>query len=684
MATRSFSPSRTMGIPSQDSEAFWESEYASDPATQTMRPPNLRTTGRNMLFAPERGYSARPLMATHFDHFGNQFAQFEAEQDLANLDAQKDILSGSFDPFSDEGQQKRIDYGLRGVISPQQEGMLRDLEQGPPQNKYSPVAPDVVRAASKLDKINPADPKAWELFTKTMEEIDADPDLAGTSVKAHPFFTDKAENIRQNILMFRPRGEDAMDARTWFAMKGGNPDDFDSGMFLDAQGNPDRAKMAYHLTRMKQANLSNDESDMLQLAADELGPMTESRLRSAYESAFDEEPTTPEQWAVAHQLAVQESAPQRKALHDIIRDLEMAGRSVPPRFKELLAGTPAQQAAQGAPPTADDADVPMVSTPAELEALKLPPGSRFRTPDGKVRMVKKKSEPVPARADGGPVKGSAVRKDERKEVPKPPVSMGTPMMTRSSSRPSTSTFLDFLKARSSGSSTPFIEAKRSSYLTPENFAAESAKAESYNVAQGLPSTPLSNWHRSVPLVEGDGAYYNYGDGRDYVGLGQKDSPKVREHEFTHAGQLGKKEIEGPIRAWDAKSFPDFSGILNQVRKEASGNDGMSGAAKSLLPTLEHDLKPEGSVEMRAYLSDLQNRMMSSRGKRIETPEEAKAMLQEAVARPHQVPMVPDNLTIIFRELSKRDPQKLGELIEYLSKIAPGIVSADDKQQKPIA
>lgn len=359
-----------MGIPTRDYSDFWSDEAASETLSPA-RPPNLRTTGSSMLFSPQRGYSARPMLATRFDGFGQRFAEFQAKNDLADLAAKEEVLSPAFDPFSPEGQQKRVGHVLRGTISPQQEGLLRDLEN-PPQNRYSPVPVDVVKAASMFDTINPADPKAWETFSSIMGQIDSDPAIAESGVKAHPFFTDKADSVRQSILMFRPRGEDAMDDRLWFAMKGGNPADFDAGKFNTPEGKADRAAMAFHLSQLKNARLSNDEMDQLQLAAEEVGVINESRARSAFESRYDKEPSTPEEWLMAQQLAFAETAPQRQALANVIRDLEGMGRAVPPRFKELLGVSPAAPQ-EGSVQTQPDR--PVITTREQYDAL--PPGTPY-------------------------------------------------------------------------------------------------------------------------------------------------------------------------------------------------------------------------------------------------------------------------------------------------------------------
>lgn len=153
--------------------------------------------------SPDRGYSAAPLLPTRFDGFNDQFAKFGVENDLATLNAQKDILSGDTDLMSPEGRDKRLNYMLRGVVSPQQEHLIQQAEYEPAPNKYSQVDPVVVQATNGLESIDPTAPDAWEKMTGVLSAIDQDPVLSQTNIKSHPYFREALKDLKHTILTSR-------------------------------------------------------------------------------------------------------------------------------------------------------------------------------------------------------------------------------------------------------------------------------------------------------------------------------------------------------------------------------------------------------------------------------------------------------------------------------------------------
>lgn len=178
-----FSPSRALGIPAQDYDTYFPEDDV--PA-----------------FNPDRGYSARPSMVTPTDAYRDQFSSFAADQGLQTLDAQKDMLNNGAEALlSPDGRNKRLDYMMKGVISPEQERTIEHFETAPRQQhltKYSPVPVEVAKAASQLDYIDPTEPNALEKRNAILRAIDDHPEWGGSNLKTHPYFQDKDQKFLHN------------------------------------------------------------------------------------------------------------------------------------------------------------------------------------------------------------------------------------------------------------------------------------------------------------------------------------------------------------------------------------------------------------------------------------------------------------------------------------------------------
>ncbi len=178
-----FSGARALGVPPQDYDSYF-------------------ADAEPFAYAPDRGYSARPSMITQDDPIRDQMRNFAADQSLQTLDAQQDLLNNGAEALvTPEGRNKRLDYMLRGAITPQQERTIEHFETAPRQpvvNKYSPVPHDVAKAAAELDYIDPTEDGALEKRNAILRAIDENPEYGGPGLKTHPYFQDKDQKFLHN------------------------------------------------------------------------------------------------------------------------------------------------------------------------------------------------------------------------------------------------------------------------------------------------------------------------------------------------------------------------------------------------------------------------------------------------------------------------------------------------------
>jgi hypothetical protein len=320
-----FSPARALGIPRKDYADYFP--------------------GSSRSFNPDRGYSAQGSMVTPVDAYAQQFDAYQTNRALENLQAEQDLLAT--DPrelMTQDGRAQRLDYMLRGVLDPRQnyeiERMMRPapVQRPPSINKYSPVPADVVRATAELDYIDPTDPDAFKKRNEILRSLDSSEEYGPSNVKAHPHFLSKDQNLMRNILTARRDRE------------------------------------------VRENALRKDETKMETKTAEKTEKKQEEQAKLSTLEV--------QQMDKAAEFLVPDSPPEeRAALAMIVRDLVAAGRAVPPRYIEM-AGLAQSATPQGtAPVPSAGQDIPMVNSIAELKALGLPPGSEFRTPDGKVRKV---------------------------------------------------------------------------------------------------------------------------------------------------------------------------------------------------------------------------------------------------------------------------------------------------------
>lgn len=213
---------------------------------------------------------------------------------------------------------------------------------------------------------------------------------------------DKDPQARQEYANLRTAGRSPADARKTvkdaatrraervaFAMSGGNPEDFDSGKFLDKDGRLDRAKLAFALSQKKaeqESALSSSERRALDTAVENLEQpdLTDAGKIRAFERQFKRKPETAEEWTAAYDLANASGQQQRDALTALIEDLERSGKRVSGLYK-WMAGQSVPRGTSATTPTTPTEQIITVQTIEQARAL--PKGTRFRGPDGKVRQV---------------------------------------------------------------------------------------------------------------------------------------------------------------------------------------------------------------------------------------------------------------------------------------------------------
>lgn len=366
---KTFSPSRALGIPPQDYDAYFPEDVPA--------------------FNPDRGYSASPSMVTPYDAFANQFQSFAADQGLRTLGAQKDILNS--DPralVTPEGRDKRLGYVLNGAISPEQEHVIQDHEYEPPQHltKYSPVPVEVAKAAAELDYIDPTEPGALEKRNQILRSVDEHPEWGGSNLKTHPYFQDKDQKFLQNYYAHKhlagtaERSEENRDLSDIHKAltSGATADDLRPFVDEDFKRIKDRAGFSASIAdaaRRKAVLTPVVQKKLLelQLAAEQAAsmgdnvPMKEAWLTS---HGIDPASASAAQWEEAYKAIHVEPM---QAFHNFQRSLGLGQRGAGPSVDAAPPTVP-ETAPMEAPPAAAP-DATEVTTKEQFDAL--PSGATF-------------------------------------------------------------------------------------------------------------------------------------------------------------------------------------------------------------------------------------------------------------------------------------------------------------------
>ncbi len=223
----------------------------------------------------------------------------------------------------------------------------------------------------------------------------------------------------------------------------------------------------------------------------------------------------------------------------------------------------------------------------------------------------------------------------------------------------------------------------------DHFNAELDKANAYSTANKLPLFGTKeSWNSPTGYVthpDEPGAI-SYYDPRNpspisFRRMGPKNAEGVyygtsyvtQAHEATHAGQLGMGGAQEEFRqTWNKFNTPDATNYLKKVQDQ-------HGNLSPEFATAKHDIRPN---ELSAYLSDIQGLSYRNTGKRAETPEEAQQLLLKNMGT--NIPQDPQtkNAGAVFNLLQDsktKDPEYHKQLLDYLSRIMPGIAQTQNDQ-----
>lgn len=332
-------------------------------------------------------------------------------QSLSDYHAQAEQQAQARDDLAMQAEiQRRIALPTVGGRNARQLAFQQALKRAQYENQTKGLMDD-------LHKLDPADPEFSaqqdEIFGRhpIAREALRDPRVANT-VKRQAAENEELQTIfnkdqqaRQEYANLRAAGRAPAEARqivkdaatrraerVAFAMGGLDPAEFDSGKYNGPDGNVDRAKVAYALSRRKAEEdsvLSSSEMKALDAVAENLTPpdLSDTGKIRAFERQFKRPPATEEEWSQAYQLAESEGQEDREKLASLIKYYEgTARKKVPDSYKAMVTGASEQNVPQGTPQAA--APTEQITTVTTIEqARTLPKGTRFRGPDGKVRIV---------------------------------------------------------------------------------------------------------------------------------------------------------------------------------------------------------------------------------------------------------------------------------------------------------
>lgn len=217
---------------------------------------------------------------------------------------------------------------------------------------------------------------------------------------------DKDPQARQEYLNLRTEGKSPKEAqqavkmstrnrseRLWFAMNGGDPNEFDEGKFNGPDGTPDKAKMAFRLAQKKSESkslLSATERKLLDETAQVVGApdVSDPAKRRAFKAATGRDPATEEDWQSAYSLAEQAGMADAEKLASLVEDLEKAGKSVPSVYKKASTTTSNQNVPRGTIDGPVEVVPERIRVTTQAEYAALPSGTKAI--DGKGRLFTKK------------------------------------------------------------------------------------------------------------------------------------------------------------------------------------------------------------------------------------------------------------------------------------------------------
>ena len=154
--------------------------------------------------------------------------------------------------------------------------------------------------------------------------------------------------------------------------------------------------------------------------------------------------------------------------------------------------------------------------------------------------------------------------------------------------------------------------------------------------------------------------------------------RTQMHEATHAGQLNMSPKEtAASNGFAYANYPKGERFLQRIKEQDPTNYGF----------WEHETKP---FEQLAYLSDVQGEVFRQNGRRQTTPEGMRKLLQQKVQLrgPRDTSMEANqqgnagNLFNLLEKAKQVDPEYHGELLDWLSRVGPGVAIAAPASGSP--
>ncbi len=376
-----FSPTKAMGIAPKEYNQYWD-----EPT----------------MVKPEVG--AAPMMLSQGNAFTDQFDEFETANKLNGLDARKEVLAGGVD-WGDLGKRREMLFA--GGISPTEEGRIAAQEsllqrQEAAQAKaladmqYEQQAGTLLKELQGLD---PADPEHELYLNDTVrrhpvsKKALSDPRIAALirsqqreNEEMQKLFSEDPDARAEYSVLRKENPAVAKDLvrsnsqrraiREEFAKQGINPDEFDAGKFNDANGRPDKAKMAFHIAQSKKEEKDATKNAEKGLGSTDLKALEEasSALTSKLETddkvaAFKAKygkppaPDSAEEWKEAFHLMTQSAAPEVQKLKLLIDNFRKSKKAIPDEYAALVGESGAPQSKTEAR-TGDVTISPQESAPA--------------------------------------------------------------------------------------------------------------------------------------------------------------------------------------------------------------------------------------------------------------------------------------------------------------------------------
>ena len=182
-----YSPTRAIGIAPKPIESYFGDDDGED----------------SFSFPTDRGYSAPVLNyqpESTLESVGHRLAAQDALNRLESLKTQqtakREMMQPGIDWSTPENRAKLAGWTAQGAITPAAARAIDYSTRPPATNKYSPVPPEVARAAAQLNMIDPMDDNAAQQYREILGKIDP-------MVQTHPYLENRLRSISGAITQHR-------------------------------------------------------------------------------------------------------------------------------------------------------------------------------------------------------------------------------------------------------------------------------------------------------------------------------------------------------------------------------------------------------------------------------------------------------------------------------------------------